>query len=97
MIVRRKFMQGIAYGLSASKAGAEVPTRTAKYDIEGFTCVTCAVGLDSLLADRKGIVKSKSSYPDRTSVVEYNPEILTEAEIKGYIQELGFKARGGAN
>jgi copper chaperone CopZ len=95
MIIRRKFIQGIACGLGMVEAGAAVPTRTVKYSIEGFTCITCAVGLDALLADRKGIVKSKSSYPDRTSVIEYNPQLVTETEIKGYIQELGFRARGG--
>jgi len=78
-----------------AEAAAGVATRTVKYNIEGFTCVTCAVGLDSLLADRKGIVKSKSSYPDRTCMIEYNTELVTETEIKGYIQELGFKACGG--
>jgi Cu+-exporting ATPase len=97
MIVRRKFIQGIACGLGMGEAGAAVPTRTVKYNVEGFTCITCAVGLDSLLADREGIVKSKSSYPDRTCVIEYNPELVNEAEIKGYIQELGFKARGAGN
>jgi Cu+-exporting ATPase len=93
-MIRRKFIQGIACGLGTVNAGAAVPTRTVKYNIEGFTCVTCAVGLDSLLADQRGIVKSKSCYPDRTCVIEYNATLVTEAEIKGYIQELGFKARG---
>lgn len=93
-MVRRQFIQGIACGLGAAEAAAgAVKTRTVTYRIEGFTCVTCAVGLDTLLKDQKGIVRSKSSYPDRTAVIEYNPDLVNEEQIKGFIQELGFHAK----
>ncbi|HUB80945.1 MAG TPA: heavy-metal-associated domain-containing protein [Bryobacteraceae bacterium] len=94
MIVRRRFIQGIACGLGAAEAvtGA-AKTKTVTYRIEGFTCVTCAVGLDTLLKDQKGIVRSKSSWPDRTATIEYNPELVHEEQIKGFIQELGFRAK----
>ena len=94
MIVRRKFIQGVACGLGAAGAAASAAkTKTVTYRIEGFTCVTCAVGLDTMLKDQKGIVRSKSSYPDRTAVVEYNPDLIDEQQIKAFIQELGFTAR----
>jgi copper chaperone CopZ len=93
-MIRRQFIQGIACGLGAAEAArGAAKTRTVTYRIEGFTCVTCAVGLDTLLKDQKGIVRSKSSYPDRTSVIEYVPELIGEPQIKGYIQELGFTAK----
>jgi len=50
------------------------------------------VGLDALLKDQKGIVRSKSSYPERSAVVEYNPDVVNEEQIKAFIQELGFTA-----
>ena len=93
MIVRRKFIQGIACGLGAAGAAAAAKTRTVKYRIEGFTCVTCAVGLDTLLKEQKGIVRSQSSYPERTSVIEYRPDQIGEPQIKGFIEELGFHAK----
>jgi Cu+-exporting ATPase len=93
MIVRRRFIQGIACGLGAAEAAIGAKTKTVTYRIEGFTCVTCAVGLDTLLKDQKGIVGSKSSYPDRTAVIEYNPDLIGEVQIKGFIQELGFTAK----
>ena len=93
-MVRRQFIQGIACGLGAAEAVVSaVKTATVTYRIEGFTCVTCAVGLDTLLKDQKGIVRSKSSYPDRTAVIEYNPDLVNEQQIKGFIQELGFTAK----
>jgi copper chaperone CopZ len=97
-MVRRKFIQGIACGLGAGEAAASAiasaaKTKTVKYRIEGFTCITCAVGLDALLKDEKGIVRSKSSYPERTAEIEYNPALVNEERIKSYIQELGFTAK----
>ena len=91
MMVRRKFIQGIACSVGAAGATAAAH-KTVTYRIEGFSCVTCAVGLDSLLKDQKGIVRSKSSYPDRTSVIEYDPGLTNEEQIKGFIRELGFQA-----
>ena len=93
-MIRRQFIQGIAGGLGAAGAATSaVKTKTVTYRIEGFTCVTCAVGLDTLLKDRKGIVRSKSSYPDRTAAIEYNPDLVNEAQIEAFIQELGFSAK----
>ena len=45
-----------------------------------------------MLKDQKGIVRSKSSYADRTSVIEYDPGLINEEQIKAFIRELGFKA-----
>jgi len=93
-MIRREFIQGIAGGLgSAAAATSAVKTKTVTYRIEGFTCVTCAVGLDALLKDQKGVVRSKSSYPDRTAVIEYRPDLINEQQIEAFIRELGFSAK----
>jgi Cu+-exporting ATPase len=78
---------------AASALAVAAKTKTVKYRIEGFTCITCAVGLDTLLKDQKGIVRSKSSYPERTAEIEYHPDLVNEEQIKSFIQELGFMAR----
>jgi copper chaperone CopZ len=91
---RRKFIQQATSGLVAiAPAIAGSNTRAVTYRIEGFTCVTCAVGLDTMLKDLKGIVRSKSSYADRTSVIEFNPDLTSEPAIKGFISEIGFAVR----
>jgi Cu+-exporting ATPase len=93
-MIRREFIQGIAGGLGAAAAATSgVKTKTVTYRIEGFTCVTCAVGLDALLKDQKGIMRSKSSYLERTAVIEYNPDLINEQQIQAFIQELGFSAK----
>jgi len=91
MLARRKFIQRVACSLGPVEAVAGTG-KMVTYQMEGFTCVTCAVGLDTMLRDVNGIVKSKSSYPDRTAVIEFNPELVTEQEIKEFIEELGFRA-----
>ena len=78
---------------AAAAANGAVKTKTVTYRIDGFTCVTCAVGLDTLLKDQRGIVQSKSSYPDRAAVIEYRPDLINEEQIKAFIQELGFRAK----
>jgi copper chaperone CopZ len=94
MMIRRRFMQGIACSLGGVEAAAS-GSKTVTYRIEGFSCVTCAVGLDAMLKERKGIVRSKSSYEERTAVVEFNPGLVSEKQIRGFIEELGFTARNG--
>lgn len=91
-MVRRQFIQGIACSLGAGHAAGNIKTTTVTYHIEGFTCITCAVGLDTLLKEEKGIVRCQSSYPDRTSTVEYNPEQIHDEQIRARIQEFGFIA-----
>lgn len=92
-MIRRKFIQGIAAGIGAAGVAAAGTTKTVTWRIEGFTCVTCAVGLDTLLKEQKGIVRSRSSYPERTVIIEYDPKFTGEPQLKSYIHELGFTAK----
>jgi copper chaperone CopZ len=91
-MIRRHFIQGIACSLGVGHAGGGTKTKTVTYHIRGFTCVTCAVGLDTLLREEKGIVRSRSSYPDRTSTIEFHPDLIQDEQIRARIQEFGFKA-----
>ncbi len=85
---RRNFLQRIAFGASAGLSAAQ--TKTVTYRIKGFTCITCAVGLDTLLQRQKGVVRSRSNYPEATAVIEFNPDLVTEKELKSLIAEMGF-------
>jgi copper chaperone CopZ len=90
---RRSFIQRITCGVAASGYAADRGNKTVTYRIEGFSCVTCAVGLDAMLREHKGIVRSNSSYPAGTTVIEFNPDLVTETQIKAFIEETGFIAR----
>ena len=88
---RRNFLTSATLGLAGATVNAST-SRMVTYRITGFTCVTCAVGLDTLLSRQKGVVRSHSSYPDATAAITYNPDLIDETRLKGFIAELGFTA-----
>jgi copper chaperone CopZ len=99
---RRQFVQFMAtIGASsvATLAAADAKgMKTVTYVVKGFSCVTCAVGLDTMLGKQKGIVWSKSSYPDGIAKIQFDAKEVTEAQIKAFISEMGFtvtEERGG--
>jgi copper chaperone CopZ len=86
---RRNFIQRITLA-TAGVGLAAARTVQVAYRVKGFTCVTCAVGLDTMLRRQKGVVRSKSTYPDATTVIEFNPSLVTEESLKAFIAEMGF-------
>jgi hypothetical protein len=89
---RRNFIQQITLA-SAGIGLAEASTnQTVTYHVRGFTCPTCAVGLDTMLRHESGVIQSKSTYPGGITVIEFNPRLTTEKSLKEFISELGFAA-----
>jgi copper chaperone CopZ len=68
-------------------------TETVKYAITGFTCITCAVGLETLLMREKGVVAVKADYPAATAQIQFTPKVMQEQKLRDLIQEMGFSAR----
>ena len=94
---RRNFIQQITLASAGVGVASAVTTqarehKTITYHIKGFTCPTCAVGLDTMLGQQKGVIQSKSSYPDARTVIEFDPHVVTEASLKAFIADLGFTA-----
>ncbi len=91
---RRDFIQRLTLAGSLATAGSVSAAggRSVTFTVEGFTCVTCAVGLDTMLSRQKGVVRSKSSYKDATSTIEFDPNAVTVASLKAFIGEMGFIA-----
>ncbi len=91
---RRRFLQLItlasASGLASIESLAAEPTRTATYRVKGFSCITCATGLDTMLSQQRGIKSSKSTYPAGVVTVCFNAGQINEDLIVAIIAELGF-------
>src|SRR5271165_3273813 len=91
---RRNFLQlmglASANGLASIESLAAEPTRTATLQVKGFSCITCATGLDTMLGRQRGIKSSRSSYPAGVVTVCFNPDRITEERIVAFIAELGF-------
>ncbi len=95
-MLRRRFIQlmtaaGVS-GVAALGTLEASDTRTITYKVKGFTCITCAVGLETLLLRQKGVVSAKASYPEASVVIKYVPATVTEDQLKAYIAEMGFTA-----
>jgi copper chaperone CopZ len=93
---RRKFLQiAAAVGVSSIASMdslASGPQRIAVFQVKGFSCITCATGLDTLLSRQKGIKSSKSTYPEGMVTVEYLSDQINPDQIASFIGDLGFVA-----
>src|ERR1700757_1138833 len=99
-MLRRRFIQLMtvagAGGLATLGVVEASDTKTVRFKVEGFTCITCAVGLETLLCQQKGVVWAKASYPDASATIKYQSAIITEDQLKAFISGLGFTAKPSA-
>jgi len=61
-------------------------------DIAGMRCGACAVGLELMLAKKKGIKSAKVSLNERVAFVEYDPAIVALSDISKAVSDLGYIA-----
>lgn len=98
-MIRRQFIRLVTFagasGLTVIEAAARSgETRTVIYRVKGFSCATCAVGLDTMLGQHKGIVRSKSTYPQGIVTIDFDPSLISEKSIKSCISDMGFTVEG---
>jgi len=92
-MLRRRVLQFLAIsgaGALAFEAKGTGTARTVIYRVKGFSCTTCAVGLDALLSKQRGVLASKSTYQEGKVTVSFDPEAIEEKSIEGFIAEMGF-------
>jgi copper chaperone CopZ len=90
---RRKFICGIGAGSAAAGVALGAgPTenRSVAYKVKGFTCVTCAVGLEVMLRGLKGVTRAKASYPEAKVEIGFDGGFTSEKVIKEFIEKCGF-------
>jgi Cu+-exporting ATPase len=88
---RRQFVQLFGAGSLAGIVAADVTgAQTVTYRVEGFSCVTCAVGLDAMLRTQRGVTSAHSSYPDGRVVIKFHPEETDDASLREFIADMGF-------
>lgn len=87
---RRKFLQRITFAGAGLATAAVSQTKTVSYHVKGFTCITCAVGLETLLRRQKGITRAEASYPSGIVHIDFDPALVTEKTLKDFIGEMGF-------
>ena len=86
-------MAGVG-GLAPLEGMAAGAIKTVTYFVQGFSCITCATGLDTMLSREKGISSCKSTYPEGKVTVSFHPNQITEPAIVAFITDLGFTVKG---
>jgi copper chaperone len=93
-MLRRKFFKVMTIAttgaLTPLEAISVTPKKIVTYHVRGFSCITCATGLDTMLAKEKGIASSSSTYPEGVATIGFDPDQISEAQIKEFISSLGF-------
>lgn len=93
---RRRFVQMMTLASAGTLAAIESArigeAHTVAWHVKGFTCVTCAVGLETMLREQKGVKWAKATYPEALVTIQYDPGSVTEDALCSYISELGFTA-----
>ena len=94
---RRQFVQFMAvFGTSSLATVAAADTekiKTVTYQVKGFSCITCAVGLDTMLQKQKGVAWSNSSYPGGIVRIKFDPQEVTEKSLEAFISEMSFTVK----
>ncbi len=60
------------------------------YTIPDMHCGNCAMRLEALEDELQGVTAVDASYHKQQMVVDFNPEIITESEIKAAIARKGY-------
>jgi Cu+-exporting ATPase len=103
---RRRFLCGIS-AVGAVPAGAAVaaaathpavaPAAVAKenasvtWKVNGFTCITCAVGLEVMMRGLKGVARVKATYPGNEVAIGYDRKLTDEKTLREFIAVCGFQ------
>ena len=70
--------------------GYDITTVKKSFPIEGMTCASCAVSVESILSFEEGVISSAVNYANATATVEYIPGIAKPENFKKAIQSIGY-------
>jgi copper chaperone CopZ len=97
-MIRRRFLglitlagaSGATALTKAAQSRSDVKTTT--FRVTGFTCITCATGLETLLGREAGVLAVKASYPEGIASVRYDARSTSDDQIQRTIEAMGFHA-----
>lgn len=61
-----------------------------QYHVEGMTCASCAVSLESYLMHQEGVQEAVVSYPNSSISITYNPHQISPEKIDAAASEIGY-------
>lgn len=100
---RRNFLYSVAAGVAGTTTAIALTgtsfnadSRVARenqsiaYQVKGFTCITCAVGLETMLLQQKGVSRATASYPEAKVTISFDQNLTSEESLREFIVACGF-------
>jgi anaerobic selenocysteine-containing dehydrogenase len=99
---RRKFLSRMIAGAAGTTAVGFAPTglgattasakenQVVTWQVRGFTCITCATGLEVMLLQQKGVARASASYPAARVTIGFDNHITSEETLRKFIAGCGF-------
>lgn len=60
--------------------------------IEGMHCGACAVAINMLLTNKKGVFRADTDFEAKRAEIDYDPEQAKISELVKAIEEIGYHA-----
>ena len=72
--------------------GYGVEMEHAEFDITGMTCAACSNRIEKVLNKQEGVGSATVNLATENAVIEYNPNVLSEKDLIGRVEKLGYGA-----
>lgn len=60
------------------------------FPVEGMTCASCAVSLETYLKSKNGVEDAQVNYPNKTLLVYYNTDLVNSEDLQRAAEEIGY-------
>lgn len=65
-------------------------TTRVTYQVKGFTCITCAVGLEAMLRGVRGVTEASASYGEHKVTIAFDEQVTSDVALKQFVTDCGF-------
>ncbi len=65
-------------------------TERALFKVVGMYCTSCKSIVEKQLKDEKGVIKVDINYITDSVIVDFNPSLITNEEIKNRLEKSGY-------
>ncbi|MGM0845790.1 MAG: heavy metal translocating P-type ATPase [Bacillota bacterium] len=77
--------------------GYDVITEKVEFEITGMTCAACSARIEKVLNKTEGVSKANVNLALEKASVEYNPTLISPADLAKRVEKLGYGAREAAD
>jgi len=61
------------------------------FPVNGMTCASCAVSVESMLKAQPGVAEANASYANRSVEIQYQPEVIAFKGLQKAVSQIGYE------